>query len=1034
MNYFKKLFKRSLSFLLAVCILCSVLPSNILATEETETVSESQAYSAEDVYPVGEITSLRDENVKHFQMSDGSVVAASYDVPIHTMEDGEWEDIDNSLSESGDELTTGNQRVKFSKKINGSKKILTIHDGNKKIEISMADAIKKTSGSIVNYDSESEENLTELQKMTKLDNISSSVIYEDILQGVDLEYIVISSTIKENIIVKEKSDTYEYEFSLKLSNLEAVLADSGDIFLMDGEDVFYTIPAPFMTDENGEISYAVSYELSGSNGDYTIRVVADASWINAENRVFPVKIDPSVYSNNYPLVTEGITSGYISSDTETFIQEGERFLTGIYNGVNHRMYWRLDTLPTLPENSIITSGSFLLSYVMLSGNTSDLKINISKVISDWDTSTLNWNTKDTYGVLEDNILDYVYPTRYSGEFVEWNILETLKGWYDGTVLNYGLCVHADETSSIGASFYSEATIAYALRPSLVIGYVSDSGIDDTRSYLEIGISETASLCVDYTSGYLKGLFSELYCEASDENIWMLDFAYNASQLSADSELENAYMGSYWRTSFDEIVILNSVHDMLYDDAGCEIYNFTDSTGAIHYMKYNSTDGLYYDTENSETVLEVGTSSFTVTYNGETYNFNSSGQLTSIVSDDNTLTVERNTTGQITQVYLNGATDKALVFTYNTDGLISMISRADADAKQSVRFTYTDSVLSGVEVMDSEGVYESVYAYQYDSNGNLTQITNLKDNTRTKYTYETSILRRILTATEEKFSGAESAVTGKYIFRYENGTTYVYEPGANGVFDNVSVSYGHVNVVNSECDDIVTAYLYDSSYRITQTYSENITGSEFYSGAVYTYDEDGKVRRITNVQDDRNINYIDTPSFTSMPTVSENDTYTYSLDSTVSKLGINSIKIMGSDTSEGEAVIKISPTSVPVGNAVFSCYVKTENVTGKVYARVSNAYNTATTGESIHLTGSTPEDVGGGWQRIFFTFEVQNKLHNVIELVMEDSSGTAYFDGFQLESNRSTPSALSRLVNGSGSYGVSTGWSKTNSGVKTYEGN
>ena len=64
-----------------------------------------------------------------------------------------------------------------------------------------------------------------------------------------------------SFIVKEKSDTYEYEFSLKLSNLEAVLADSGDIFLMDGEDVFYTIPAPFMTDENGEREIHIRWKL-----------------------------------------------------------------------------------------------------------------------------------------------------------------------------------------------------------------------------------------------------------------------------------------------------------------------------------------------------------------------------------------------------------------------------------------------------------------------------------------------------------------------------------------------------------------------------------------------------------------------------------------------------------------------------------------------------------------------------------------------------------------------------------------------------
>lgn len=1020
MTKLSKIFVRFLSMLLVICTVCTVLPQNFKAQTQTSNTEEIISYYDGNVVPLGEIVSLREENVKHFRMSDGSVVAATYDVPVHTLEDGEWVDIDNTLSEVSSELQTNNQRIKFAKKINGSKKILTLHDGNKKIEFSMPSAVKNTVGVATNLDNEDDSSQTELQKMMTLNKVSASVRYDDISDGIDLEYIVVSNTIKENIIVNEKADSYEYEFSLKLSNLEAVAAENGDVLLMDGEDAYYTIPAPFMIDANGVYSEEVSYALSGSNGSYILTVTADSAWMNDSDRAYPVKIDPTVSTRNDSGLD--VTSGYIASNKQTFVENS--IIVGNSSSAEYRAYWRLSDLPILPENSVITSGTFAMDCNYLSNASTSDKITMSKVISNWDVNTLNWSTKETYGAIDDDILDYVVAPQKVGTFLYWDLLDTLKSWYEGTEYNYGLCFSA-ETSAGSFYFYSNTYSLAALRPTLTIGYISDTGIDENRTYHETSISSNASAYIDYTSGYLKVLLSEIFCE-DDENTWPVELVYNASQLATSSELTNAYIGNYWRLGIDETVVQNATDT--------SVYNFIDSTGAIHYMKLNSEDGLYYDTVNAETTLTIQSDgSYEVSYNGETHKFTSGGVLSSIVFDENALTFVRTADMKTMGMYLNNAYDKAIDFSYDSAGFLTSITSQDTEKRQGLRFTYTDSVLTSIEVMDDEGTYEATYAFAYDSNGNLTQITNLKDNIRATYTYETSILKRVITATEEKYSGENSTVTNSYIFRYETGATYVYEPGANGVFDNVSVLYGHVNVVNLECDDIVTAYIYDNNYRMIQTYSENITGSEFYSGAIYTYDDKGNVKRITNIQDNRNVNYINAPSFTTLPETNGNTTYTYELDNEVSKLGVNSVKITGTESSAGEASVKIYPEKLPIGKAVFSCYVKTENVTGEVFARVTNAYNTATTGETVHLTGTTAEDVGNGWQRVFFTFEVQNDINNVIELVMNDSAGIAYFDGFQLDANCVTPSVVSRLTNSSGSKPVGIGWEAVNGSIETYEG-
>ena len=49
------------------------------------------------------------------------------------------------------------------------------------------------------------------------------------MDGVDLEYVLNSVNIKENIIVKEKKDSYTYTFTLDLGNLTATLQEDGSI-------------------------------------------------------------------------------------------------------------------------------------------------------------------------------------------------------------------------------------------------------------------------------------------------------------------------------------------------------------------------------------------------------------------------------------------------------------------------------------------------------------------------------------------------------------------------------------------------------------------------------------------------------------------------------------------------------------------------------------------------------------------------------------------------------------------------------------
>lgn len=120
----KGLFSRLVSCILVLAMLVQTVPLNVLAQEadiyaETmdatitqeqvapqepeSTALESEDYVTDDTYIVSEIVENRTEFTKEFQLSNGLHMAAVYPEAVHYNNDGEWEDIDNTLRLSEDD-------------------------------------------------------------------------------------------------------------------------------------------------------------------------------------------------------------------------------------------------------------------------------------------------------------------------------------------------------------------------------------------------------------------------------------------------------------------------------------------------------------------------------------------------------------------------------------------------------------------------------------------------------------------------------------------------------------------------------------------------------------------------------------------------------------------------------------------------------------------------------------------------------------------------------------------------------------------
>ena len=132
----KSTLKKWISVLLALVLVVQLLPTSAFATDgddeiiiidgeeildeqgedsadaEITLINETEEFdliddwgTARDVaaaYVVGEVEELRGANEKHFRLSDGSFAALSYEETVHFLdENGEWQEIDNSLQQDG---------------------------------------------------------------------------------------------------------------------------------------------------------------------------------------------------------------------------------------------------------------------------------------------------------------------------------------------------------------------------------------------------------------------------------------------------------------------------------------------------------------------------------------------------------------------------------------------------------------------------------------------------------------------------------------------------------------------------------------------------------------------------------------------------------------------------------------------------------------------------------------------------------------------------------------------------------------------
>lgn len=469
--------RQVVALLLCVTMMLGFAPGTVNALEQT--TDEGLTLSGDG--RSSEVIALREENIKHFDMGDGTFQAIAYSHPIHERDsNGNWQDIDFGLTLTGARSSRmyANEEAgaAFAEKYVANQPIMSLSDEENSISMSLIttnanNSNRLSTNTAVVAEVTNPQNSFQTIEDAKRATFSSKVLYEEVLPNVDLEYIVDPGTVKENIIVKAKTDSYQYSFSLNLTGLYPVMQDDGSIIVydQDADTKEYEIPAPFMYDAFGNVSEDVAYALTGTGNTYTLTVTANSDWINTEGRSFPVTIDPS-----YVVSTEDAYDTYIDSDSPD-TAHGSSYMLWVRS--NRISYIRVPT-PSLPYYASVDWAA-LTAYYFYFGYVSSGTVSVSahRVTKAWDEDTLTWNSATNWGNygLSTTVLDTVStvagnatsnnPTR-----ADFFITSTFKSWVNGSSPNYGIGLqYATDSTNLSVVFKSMNT-GYDFRPRITYQY------------------------------------------------------------------------------------------------------------------------------------------------------------------------------------------------------------------------------------------------------------------------------------------------------------------------------------------------------------------------------------------------------------------------------------------------------------------------------------------------------------------------------------------------------------------------------------
>ena len=696
-------------------------------------------------------------------------------------------------------------------------------------------------------------------------------------------------------------------------------------------------------------------------------ITADAEWINSEETVFPVTIDPTLTTTN---------SGMIASQED--IGAGILFIGAnqMVGGISE-VYCPV-TMPSIPSNAVLTNVKLIVYADSASSNS--VKVGAYAITSSWNSSTIS-NGEPSVSTA---VTDYIHAV---GDLPAWDITDLAKSWLNGTS-NYGVCLKEMTGSSYAhVAVNQSATI-------LEVSYIDTVGIEEYFSYYTSSVSGGGTGYVNSYTGKLTFAHS-IFSTADEIMPYSLSYVYTAP-------------GS-WKLSSAETLTQTTLADgqtcFVWVDGDGSSHYFTKirrrlSSGSYLYYEYNDTGDLvlnnsttkYYDNEGLGLMLKSSgiTGEYVISDDTGNKKYFSNGKITRIEdSVGNKRTFSYNSSNIVSigfDPYGTTSSFEQITITYDSNGRPSLIKNIQTGVE--VSFTYSGANLT-YATYSYEPSYTETVAFEYESN-KLIYVKNNTTGKGVKYSYSGN---QVVKITEIAHNGS-SWITGNYAdITYYTGYTEYRTSGSDK---------------NSTADDLTTTYKFDYKGRVITAYTNDQQG-QVYGSSNYVYN-DMNTSTDASVKTNNTLSSVTQSSYNSVNLLNNPDfeyssssaTY-WTTDSTCSIVTLESDKIANKNQlriqrgAAGTSTLKQSVYLNP-GTYTFSISVKLGEIeaTGLVTLKAYSSSNAELASRKIDKDSSLNHTA---WHKDSITFTVTTAGTYYVEVsykTIKAAPTTLYLDEAMLE--------------------------------------
>lgn len=738
-----------------------------------------------------ELIEKRKPREKHFLREDGTIVAKVYSNDVHYLKDGVYEEIDNTLIQDGDCYTNKSNDFHVFYKNQGQKSLIKIARDKNFVDMRLKEVNNEVS--------------MKKKNVKKLDEVA----YDNVFEGVDIEYQTLPTKVKETIVLQDNSKD-KFTFVVN-TNLNLKLKDN-TILAMEDEKEIFMIEKPFMKDANGKINNNLNYELKEVDGEYEIDLILDKDWLSSPNTVYPVYVDPTITNMSQ---RSSLSDTYIYPGDSSHDRNSEPgLMAGVVRNNGTDVTCRTLIKFDLPE--IGTGSEVIGAYLDLTAYPYDdldyyprnKLVNMYRVTQDWNEETATWDTMHDkydssrvesiyYGSrsYKDLVADGVFGIIPVHGLCDINLTDLVKKWYRD-VPNYGLLLKSakeeydgDDVPAFCSKNYVASGDSYNPMPVFQVVYRNLNGLESYMDYQTQSFIDGATYVNTFT-GNMTGVFS-LGHTIGGKLPATVNAIYNTNDMVLNHD---TVFVRGCRLNLDQVIETVTI-------SGNEMLAYHDEDGTIHYFykEEEESSNTYFDEDGLDLVLEK--TDTICTMNDKTggkmlfTKIGNSYYLTKIVDvQGNEINIQRNESNLITKITDANNAEINIVYEYN------QIQVASPDT------TTTLNIMNGN--LSSIVTRNGTTTFSYNGNNLIQSITDVSG-LKITYEYYNQKPYRIKKVTQY---GLNNTLGNYFEISYGFNTSKITDSEGKTqtlVFNNG----GNLLSIHSlgENDDLTTAYAITRNY-------------------------------------------------------------------------------------------------------------------------------------------------------------------------------------------------------------------------------